>query len=322
MEGYHETAVVTTGTNPYAYIVLPPIGKLLDIICEDRSVGGCFRPGNRRLADRMGYASASQIPYLLSQLSCDGWISYDPMSGVIMLLRDPKSDQAIRSPDQRSIDQITDDDSALIDPIDRGLDEQDAEYQSDQSDRSNPQCMEDYILAAADSESDSAAARYKYHAAQKPISPMDRRAALLAELGTAPPLIAKALAKRPDLTPAQIRATWAHFEPRIKAGLCTAGAFHAAIANGQLHTAPPDPAQPIPVEAYADKPGVMLGSTVDPPEVESIRDHAARLLPAPTAETHATYIRDWMYVQSRLGAGDSDEQALAALAQWRSAVRR
>lgn len=327
-EVYHTSD--TAQSNPYAYTVVPPIGELLTIICEDRSVGGCFRPGNRWLANRMGYRSASQIPYLLSQLACDGWISYDSTSGVIMLLRDPRepeTDQAIRSPD-RSMEQITDDtfddDSVVIDPIDRDIALPDAECTSDQLSRSIPQRMEDSCLAAADSESDSAAARYKYHAAQKPISPPDHPAALiLAELGTAPKLIAKALAKRPDLTPEQIRATWSHFEPRIKAELCTAGAFHAAISNGQLHAAPPDPDRPLDPATYANKPGFALGSDLPPPdEPESIRDRAARLLPPPTADTLKTYTRDWMFVQGRLGAGDSDEQALTALAQYRAAVKR
>jgi hypothetical protein len=310
-------------------MVVPPIGRLLEIICEDRSVGGSFRPGIRQLADWMGYRSASQIPYLLSQLACDGWISYDAQSGVIMLLRDPRapqSDQAIRSTDHRSVAQIDPADSGVIDPIDRGLPRADAEYASDQLRRSNPQRMEDHVLVAAESDSESAAARYKYHAAPKPISPPDHpdsRVVLLSELGTAPKLIADALAKRPDLTLEQIRATWSHFEPRINAKRCTAGAFHAAIANGQIHAAPPDPQRPLDPESYADDPAYQLGSAVDPPDrPESIRDHAARLLPKPTAETLKTHTRDWMFVQGRLGAGDSDEAALAALEAHRKRVAR
>lgn len=323
MTEYHETAVVTSGTNPYAYQIIPPIGALLDIICDERSVGGCFRPGNRTLARRMGYASASQIPYLLSQLACDGWISYDATSGVIMLLRDPRereTDQAIRSLDRRSDAQITDDDSALIDPIDRDIQHQDTEYESDQSDRSNPQCMEDSCLAAADHDSESAAARYKYHAAPKTISPTDHPAALvMAELGTNATLRAKALTKRPDLTPQQVRDTWAHFEPRIAAGRCDAGAFHAAISRGELHPAPPDPAQPIPVADYADDPGFKLGSDVSPPgddAPESIGDRAKQLLPPDASGA------DWVFVQTRLARGDSEAGALQALETRRRAVRR
>jgi len=324
MEGYHEAAVVTSGTNPYAYEVIPPIGRLLEIICEDRGVGGCFRPGIRHLADRLDYRSASQIPYLLSQLVCDGWISYDAQSGVIMVLRDLHTDQSIRSTDRRSVDLIDSDESEVIDPIDRGMELSDAEYESDQSSRSNPQRMEDHVLvAAAESDSESAAARYKYHAAQKPISPTDHpdhRAVLLSELGTAPKLIAKALEKRPDLTPAQIRATWLHFEPRIKAGLCTAGAFHAAIANGQLHAAPPDPRRPLEPESYADDPAFVLGS--QPPPGETFADRADRLLPKPTAATLKQHTAAWLFLQRRMGDGDSDDQALQALETYRREVRQ
>jgi len=333
MEEYHEAAAVTSSTNPFAYEVVPPIGRLLDIICENRSVGGCFRPGNRWLADRMGYASASQIPYLLSELACLGWITYDPDTRWIMLLRDYRSDRSgeqidqidrsvIDPTDQRSGEQI---DSVLIDPIDRDIPQQDAEYESDQSDRSIPQCMEDHVLvAAAESDSESAAARYKYHVPQETISRTDHPADLvMAELGTNAKLRAKALAKRPDLTPQQVLATRAHFEPRIAAGLCTAGAFHAALANGEIHAAPPDPQRPLDPESYAADPAYQLGSASDPPDTpESIRDHAARLLPPPTADTHSAHTRDWLFLQGRLGAGDTDEAALAALAAHKKRVGR
>jgi hypothetical protein len=328
-EVYH--TIEHAQSNPYAFMVVPPVGRLLECICTYLSVGGCFRPGNRKLADSLGYASASQIPYLLSQLACDGWVSYDSASGVIMLLRDPRdpaSDQPIRSPD-RSAEEITGDDfagdSAVIDPIDRGIPQQDAEHETDQASRSNPQRMEDHVLVtAADHDSESAVARYKIPCAADSISPPDHPAALvLSELGTVPKLIAKALAKRPDLTPEQVRATWAHFEPRIKAELCTAGAFHAAISNGQLHAAPPNPDRPLEPNDYAHKPGFALGSDLPPPdEPESIRDHAARLLPPPTADTLREHTRDWMFLQGRLGAGDTDQEARAALDAYRAAVRR
>jgi hypothetical protein len=328
MEAYHETAAVTSGANPFAYTTVPPIGRLLDLICHYLSVGGCFKPGNRQLADWLGYASASQMPALLSELASKKWITYDRATGLIMLLRDYRTDQAIRSPD-RSIEQITDpeyaDDSALIDPIDRVSAPSAAEYESDQIDRSIPQCMEDSCLAAAESDSESAAAGYKYHAAQKPISPPDHPAALLlAELGTNATLRARAILARPDLTPQQVRDTWAHFAPRIAAGLINpdAGAFHAAIARGEIHAAPPDPNRPLDPASYAADPAYQLGSDLPPPEVESPRDRALRLLGPWTAENHQAQIRDSMFLQCRLGAGDTDEQALAALAEHRRAVRR
>jgi len=91
--------------NPFAYEVIPPIGRLLDLLCDRLSIGGCFRPGNRQLADWLNYASASQMPALLSELACLGWIRYDRESRLITLLRDYQSDQSIRSTD-RSVDLI------------------------------------------------------------------------------------------------------------------------------------------------------------------------------------------------------------------------
>ena len=84
-----------------------------------------------------------------------------------------------------------------------------------------------------------------------------------------------------------------------------------------------DPNRPLDPADYAADPAYQLGSATDPPDrPESIRDHAARLLPPPTAETLKNHTRDWMFVQGRLGAGDSDEAALAALERHRMAVRR
>jgi hypothetical protein len=77
-------------------------------------------------------------------------------------------------------------------------------------------------------------------------------ARVLAELGASYAVIADALLERPDLTPEQVRATWAHFERRVAAGRCETGAFFAAIRRGELHAAPPDPALPIDVERYGD----------------------------------------------------------------------
>ena len=152
--------------------------------------------------------------------------------------------------------------SALIELIDRGFGEQDAETESDQIDRSNPQCMEDHVLVAAVLDSESAAARSETPCSAESIDPPDHRALLLAELGAAPKVIAAALAARPGLTPEEIRASWAHFEQRIAAGRCKAGAFFDAIKRGQLHNAPPDPQRPLDPQAYADDPGFRLGSDV------------------------------------------------------------
>jgi hypothetical protein len=322
--GYPDIPVGDSRTpNPYAYEVVPPIGRLLALLCDELSIGGCFRPGNRQLADRLGYASAGHIPTLLSQLACEGWIDYDPDTRLITLLRDYRADPAIPPMDQRSGDPIAgsdDDDSALIPRSDRDSPQQYAETRSIPSRDQLAQCMEDHVLVAAALDSESAAARSKIPCAADSIPPMDHRASLLSELGTAPKLIAKALTKRPDLTPGQIRATWSHFEPRIKAGLCSAGAFHAAIANGQIHAAPPDPTAPIDPQAYAGRENIMLGSA--PPPEGTIRDRALILAGQPTAETIGSYSRDVVFLQCRLGMGDSDADALNALEKHRKRVRR
>jgi len=322
--GYPDMRVGDSRTpNPYAYEVIPPIGRLLSAITDQLSIGGCFRPGNRQLADCLGYASAGHIPNLLSQLACEGWIDYDPDTRLITLLRDYRADPAIPPMDQRSRDPIAgsdDDDSALIPPMDRDFPQQYAETRSIPPRDQLAQRMEDHVFVAAVLDSESAAARSKIPCAADSIPPMDHRVVLLSELGTAPKLIAKALTKRPDLTPEQIRGTWAHFEPRIKAGLCSAGAFHAAIANGQIHAAPPDPAAPIDPQSYAGREAIMLGSDL-PPE-ETIRDRALILAGQPTAETIGSYSRDVVFLQCRLGMGDSDADALHALAEHRTQVRR
>lgn len=332
---YYDAELSATGAdespvtrNPYAITTIPPIGRLLIEICKHLSVGGCFRPGNRTLADWLGYASASQIPYLLSQLACDGWINYDRDSRLIMLLRDYRSDQAIRSVDRflfAGDDTTSDDDSGVIDPIDRDIAQQDGGNESDQSSRSKPQRMEDHVLvAAAESDSRSAAARYKLPCGDDSISPTDHRVALLSELGTAPKLIARALTKRPGLTPAQIRATWLHFAPRIAAGLCTAGAFHAAVANGQIHAAPPDPAAPLDPQSYASDPAFQLGGDSSPPDEAQQRqaDYADAHWRAVALLGPGAPFRDMAVLVDRLVSGDSDQAALAALEQHRSAVRR
>jgi len=144
-------------------------------------------------------------------------------------------------------------------------------------------------------------------------------ARVLAELGADPKIIADALRERPDLTAEQVRETWAYYQERIAQsdGKLNEGVFFHAIRRGQIHAAPPDPAQPIPVESYADDPGFKLGSDVSPPgEGESIGDRARRILPVSASTA------DWVFVQTQLARGDSDDGALAALAARRSAVKR
>lgn len=317
--GYPDMPVRDSRTpNPYAYEVIPPIGRLLSAISDHCGVGGTIRPRNRTLAEWANYASAGHIAPLLDQLACDGWILYDRTTGLITLLCDPAAGSIDPDADQSIPAGITfeeDEESALIPSRDRRFAHQNAAGDFDPAMDQMAQCMEDHVLVAA-LDSESAVVRTKIPCAADSIPPMDHRVVLLSELGTAPKLIAKALTKRPDLTPGQIRATWAHFEPRIKAGLCSAGAFHAAIANGQIHAAPPDPAAPIDPQSYAGRDDIMLGSDLPPADApESIGDIARRLLP-PDAST-----ADWVFVQSRLVRHESEASAILALAA-RKAARR
>jgi hypothetical protein len=326
MEGYHEPTTLTSSARPlkaYEFISTPPIQLILDAIAAHCSVGGTIRPGVRRLAAWANYASAGRISPLLDQLASDGWISYDPSTGLITLLEDPNGG-SITPCDRWIADEADDAESAPITPRDRDEAHSDAEYESITGrDRSAPR-MEDHVLvAAAESDSESAAARYKLPCSVETITERDRSAALLlAELGADDVIIADALAARPDLTPEQIRASWAHFLPRIKAQLCTAGAFFSTIRRGQLHAAPPDPQRPLDVARYADDPAYQLSSSQALEGGPSIRDRALRLLGPWTAENHQAMVRDTMFLQGRLGAGDTDAEALAALADYRTAVRR
>jgi hypothetical protein len=143
-------------------------------------------------------------------------------------------------------------------------------------------------------------------------------ALLLAELGANPKIIAEALDARPNLTTAQIQATWAHFQARIAAGRVRpdAGAFFDAIGRGQIHPAPPDPERPIDPAAYADNDQFRSGGDVsdleEPPAEESPPARARRLAPDDLAG------RDFVWfvgLLAELPGGDAaDAEALHALA--------
>lgn len=337
MEVYHENVSASVACSPYAVTFVPPVGKLLDIICEDLSVGGCFRPGNRKLADRMGYASASQIPYLLSQLACDGWINYDPDTRWIWLLRDPRADQPIRSIDQieaesaleneplgaidpidrRSVQQI---ETSLIDPIDRDVADQGAEYGSDRIDRSNPQRMEDSCLTTTESFSESAVVnKTQIPCAAKTINPADHPIALLLAELLPPPgrgVLEKVLAVAPPWTPQQIRDRYEYDKPRIEqsGGQKTWGIFWNCLKAGERAPTRADPNRPLDVAAYADVPGFRLGSDTSDP-ADDLRNRADRLLPPVTPATIRFAGADLAFVMRLLGSGASDQQTAQALAE-------
>jgi len=266
MEAYHGDIATSSGgaiggrkLGPYEYVVTPAIERLLRAIRAHCSPGGTIKPGVRRLAEWADCASPGRISNLLRQLADDGWIWYDGPSGCITLCADPDgSDVAITAGDRDSRGDrhaFDDADDAPITAGDRDLRQQNAASQSDScGDRFVPR-MEDHVLVAAAETQDSAAAlNHDLPCAAETITAGDRpspAAQLLAELGADVVIITAALAQRPDLTAEQVRATWEHFEQRRRDGYVHgSGAFFKAIRNGQIHAAPSDRGQPIPVEAY------------------------------------------------------------------------
>lgn len=318
---------MTQPLRPYQFIGTPVTTLVLDAIVDHCQVGGCITPGVRGLA-AWADVSLGVVSDCLKVLVKDGWISYD--GRVIMLLRHP----------DRCTDQTSPQGDRRVDQNDRCIDQESADRCIDQDvfrstlpnsdiDRRVDQFERDMVLTTTRIlESESEVAVVDSGGMQGGDQRADRSqgaAQLMAELGANPKIIADAYAARADWTAQQVRARWEYDQKRIAAsdGKLNEGVFFTALRGGELAPARPDPTQPIPVAAYADDPGFALGSDTSPPgAAESIRDHAARLLPPPTAATHREYIRDWMFVQGRLGSGDSDSAALAALSQHRSAVRR
>jgi hypothetical protein len=322
MESYHtdssasraDERVQPRQLRPFEYIATPPITHLIMAILDYCRVGGSFAPGVRQLAEMSG-VTLGLISGLLYELDRSGWISYD--GHVIMVLR------GLDDSDQVIADHLIAD--HLIDQDDSRVDERfDASGSDDQiPDRSNDDMV---LLAAAKSmklDSESAAAKIPCTAENDHAA--DRHPAMLqlAEFGTNPTLRRRAIAARPDLTPQQVRDTWAHFEQRIAAGRCSAAAFHAAIADGQIHAAPSDPAMPLNPQSYAADPAFQLGSQSAPDESAQrnalYRDAHWRAVDL--LGPGAAY-QDMAIVVEVLVAGGSDESALTALADQRSAVRR
>jgi hypothetical protein len=339
MESYHTTNSLSSGgysdsvdRNPpdnnharplkaYEFISTPPIQLILDAIAAHCGVGGVIRPGVRRLAAWANYASAGRISPLLDQLASDGWIAYDPATGLITLLEDPNG-PAITERDRWI---AATDDSAPITERDRDEALPDAEYEAITLRDRSAQCIEDHVLVAATETLDSAAARSKIPCGADSITERDHRAVLLSELGADAKIIADALAARPDLTPEQIRASWSHFERRIAAGLVNpdAGAFFAAIRRGQVH-APPraDPARPLDPESYADDPAYQLGSALpDEAAARNARYRDAHWRAVDLLGPGAAF-GDMRIVVEALVDGATDDQALAELARELSEARR
>jgi hypothetical protein len=285
----------------YEFVGTPPITLILYAIARCCRAGGCITPGVRVLADLAGVSPGIVSPCLYT-LADDGWIAYD--GRVIMLLIDPA--QPSDHDGDRSFDRS--------EPIDLGRDRFEGDMvltTANESESTNLVVVESQIPCGAEND--------------QRVDHPPPAAQIMAELGANPRIIREAYESRPDWTPEQVRQRWAYDQRRIAAGggKLTEGVFFTALRSGELAPVRPDPTQPLDPQSYAADGAYQLSSSAtDPPEVESIRDHASRLLPPPTAATHRQYIADWLFLQGRLGAGDSDEDAVRALADYRKAVRR
>jgi hypothetical protein len=137
----------------------------------------------------------------------------------------------------------------------------------------------------------------------------------LAEFDAAPAIIRRALQSRPDLTPQQVRDTYAHFEPSIAAGRCGPGAFHAAIARGELYDAPAAiPAGGFDPEQYRGRPEFFMGGDAIR---ETLRDRAQALAETVmgkwTAANHAQCVQASMFLERQIEAEKTEVQALMLL---------
>jgi hypothetical protein len=339
MEVYHgsvtPTATATVTLPHYAYVVYPPIARLLAAIQEHCDVGGTIRPGVRTLAAWANYASAGKIAPLLAQLADDGWIAYDGTYGTITLLAASNGPIA-------EVDQVAEDDQAdseLITASDRDHSERSVITRSDHrspgvidrpaitlsdrvrrrqsaiqgaitaSDRFGGR-MEDHDLVAAAEDHDSAAAtKEKLPCAADSITRGDRLgspvALLLAELGCDDTALAhEILASHPDLTTAQLGAQWALAQEKERSGYtdnARALLFGTLRKGGWLYGRA--------VER------TVAASDLPPPPDDDQRafsrayHHAHALAPPGLAHTAMSEL-----IYAILG-GASDEQALDLLAQ-------
>lgn len=358
MESYHASATPSVAPRakllPFQYIASPPPTEVFKVILEHCGVGGTFAPGVRQLSLWSG-VSRGLITDCLRQIAEKGWILYDGRN--ITLLRHPDEDDASDRSGDRShcdeseevIDQVIDQATAtpardrsgdrsraaspILAAVQRVALRQNGHGPSDRSpDRSgltdsdpplDPPMVHDYLTATSPVVVERVSTTGGSGGSLRDDRSIDRShpaAQIMAELGADGAIIADAFLARPGWTPQQVRDRWAYDQRRIALsdGHLTEGVFFHALRCGQL--APAREGPQLDPAAYANRDGFTLGSAV-PPEVESIRDHAARLLPAPTAATHRQYITDWLFVQDRLGQGDSDDEALAALATHRQRSR-
>lgn len=320
MESYHTSDPLPSGgypdmhvrdsrarrtLRPYESISTPPITLLLSAIVARCAVGGCITPGVRALAESAGISPGLVSPALYT-LARDGWIRYD--GRVIMLLINPDHDA-----DQTDHDE------------DHFLGDHDADRAFDRSgaiDLDRDRFESDMVLTTTRIiESESVVVVESGGGMQGGDLPADRpppAAQLMAELGANPTIIRDAYEARADWTSKQVRDRWEYDQRRMSAsdGRLMAGIFFTALRSGEL--APDN--RPIDPQSYAGRDDIMLGSDLPPPD--TIRDRALALAGQPTAETIGSYSRDVVFLQCRLGMGDSDAAALQALEKHRKRVRQ
>lgn len=308
----------------YEYISTPPIQLILDAIAAHCGVGGTIRPGVRRIAAWANYASAGRVSPILDQLAADGWIAYDPATGLITLLEDPNGG-VITERDRWIADESESADSAPITPCDRDEWQQEADGGSITARDRSTQCMEDSCLTTTLIE--SAVVKTQIPCGAESIPTRDHPILLLLiELGLTPGpgVFERGMAAR-DWTPQQTRDLYEYNKPRIEnsGGKKHWGIFWTAFMAGELAPVRPDPQRPIDTAAYASDSLYRMGSNTSGQDAEAAADDsetpsqaARRILPPDASQD------DWIFVTCRISQGDSEACALDELARHRKAARR
>lgn len=330
---YHDYATCTDtidDVGPYDYIVRPPIGRLLAAIQDHCGVGGTIRPGVRQLAQWMNYASAGRVAPLLAQLVTDGRILYDGANGCITLLADPTDD--VDDDAITASDRVVDHDGAAPATHDV-FGHYDADHDGRSLDVIDRPHMVDHDLTAAGDRKNPVVVKYKLPCADETITIRDRPPpdvdtiapsaspqttmvvddvdALLYSLGADRAIVVDAARHEWTVDEVQARHTY-DLARMAKNDRMTIGVFFHAIRHG--HRAPRSSRGLVPAD-YAGRSDFVLGSA--PPEVDApgtIRDRAERIMPPITPATIRTAQRDLEFVMHRMGMGDSDDEARAALA--------
>jgi len=313
---------------PYQFIGTPAISLLLDAIAAHCLVGELIAPGVRQLAEWAGVSEGCVSP-CLRQLVRDGWIDYDGRTIMLLIAPDQcvdrEGDQTVDREGDQAADRVTDQ------CVDRALPAQpNAAYRVSNRDRVETGRMVSIInkqqqvavvrdfggMQGGDKQSAGGGSR---------ADRLQSAAEVMAELGANWKIVKDAFAARPDWTAQQVRDRWEYDQRRIVAsyGRLNEGVFFTALRCGELAPTRADPTQPLDPASYAGDPAFKLGSDVSPPDEQRQREtayHDAHWRAVALLGPGAPF-REMAIVVERLVAGDSDEQALAALEQHRKAVR-